>query len=184
MFRRPESGLELLLVPAAVAALPAAVVDARRGQPVIPVANLRGSSGSYDKRQVARDHEIQDCHIVLRECRRMRVRRRAAVQERPFPSFMLSSDVARQPTDYTYMSIWDGLVLVRNRTGAFQDWEMINNSGKWQGGCELMGPFVFKGEIGDEPISVEDARTVAEKLNGSVDDFEVVPEPARDDLDV
>ncbi len=172
MFRRPESGLELLLVPAAVAALPAAVVDARRGQPVIPVANLRGSSGSYDKRQVARDHEVQDCHIVLRECRRMRVRRRAAVQERPFPSFMLSSGVARQPTDYTYMSIWDGAVLVRNPTGKFDDWEMMNSSGtgKWENGCELMGPFVFKGEIGDEPISIEGARVLAEQLNGSIDD--------------
>ncbi len=68
------------------------------------------------------------------------------------------------------MSIGDGLVLVRNRTGDFDDWEMMNNSGKWENGCELMGPYVFKGEIGDEPISIADARALAEALNGSIDD--------------
>ncbi len=70
------------------------------------------------------------------------------------------------------MSIDDGLVLVRNRTGKFDDWEKMTKSGKWENGCELMGPYVFKGEIGDEPISVDEARSLAEKLNGSIDDTE------------
>ncbi len=72
-------------------------------------------------------------------------------------------------TDYTYMSIHDGLVLVRNRTGKFDDWEKLTRLGKWENGCELMGPFVFKGEIGDEPVSLDEARAIAKKLGGTID---------------
>ncbi len=75
----------------------------------------------------------------------------------------------RGPRHWQFRSIDGGVVLARNATGSHNNWEILSRSGKWQPGANFMGPYIFKGEPGDEDVGEDEARDIARKLGGTID---------------
>jgi hypothetical protein len=63
-----------------------------------------------------------------------------------------------------FVSVDNGVCLLRNFADAPDDWRLLNKTGKWIDGTALAARFLFKGEFGFEDITLAGAEALAAKL--------------------
>jgi hypothetical protein len=75
-----------------------------------------------------------------------------------------------KPVDGRFVSVQDGLALLRNFADEPTNWRILTNDGKWMDGSDYAARMLFKGELGYDDITPAEAEALASKLGGSLDD--------------